>query len=155
MSQTGQAVENALKGEKTFQSISYALTGDPELDLIAGLIAVINQPGAINSGNHFAMCERALVYLATRYKFYREQAQEWEKKMASVQGLGGSYSSGQIQTQPPPNIWGQGGLAAAQSASGPQQSGIQAIPTQSDLAQALQQLGNYEDRPDKHPRTSR
>lgn len=154
MSQTGQAVENALKGEKTFLTVSYALTGDPELDLIAGIIAVINQPGAINSGNHFAMCERALAYLVSRYKFYREQAQELEKKMVSVQWLGSSHSSGQIQNQPPPNNWGQGGLAAAPHVSGPWQAGIQAMPTQSDLAQDLQQLGNYEDRPDKHPRAS-
>lgn len=39
------AVANALKGEKSFESVQFPVTGDPEIDAISGVRAVMNWIG--------------------------------------------------------------------------------------------------------------
>ncbi len=57
-----QAVENALKGERTFQQLAFATTGDHETDLISAIVAAV---GACQTDLKTSV--RVLQYLSKRY----------------------------------------------------------------------------------------
>lgn len=123
MSQTAQAVENALKGEKTFQTVQFAITGDSETDLIAGVLAVVNariygstqQLAYGPPASAYWAAHRVLMYLSNRFKAEAEIAQGREdsyrqmtqpiqsvgQSALGVSGLGGKIYGGNPLHQPP------------------------------------------------------
>jgi len=56
MNQQAQALENALSGERTHHSVSFPATGDDELDMMNGLLCVLNQPP--RGQTHYSDSER-------------------------------------------------------------------------------------------------
>lgn len=95
MNQTAQAVENALKGEKTFQTVQFAITGDAETDMIAGMMAVadaaMNTSGMQTAGqwpSEFSrMAQRVCLYLSGRYEAYarmKEKQEDSSKQMSQA-----------------------------------------------------------------------
>lgn len=90
------AVANALSGEATYKTVSYAITGDPETDLIAGLVAVVDSTDRPPS-----MTERVMRYLLQRYEAIAEEQRKAEDRVAEINkapshppNWGGMASSG-------------------------------------------------------------
>ena len=151
MSQTAQAVENALKSEKTFQTIQYAITGDRETDLIAGVLAVVSdciygnpqQPSHLPPpATAYWAAHRVLSYLAERVKADAELAQGREDSFRQMT----QQAQGSWREVPPPSpipgVSGLGGqIYGSSSASNirPQMSQIPMTPEQQ--RQALEAMG--------------
>ena len=64
------AVANALKGEKSFESVQFPVTGDREIDAISGIRAVLNQTQL-----HPKEQVRVLEYSLVRAREYADNAQ--------------------------------------------------------------------------------
>lgn len=114
--QTAQAVENALKQEKTFQTVNFAITGDAETDMIAGILAVTDaawrnqNQGPQYPGSPFQrMCQRICIYLASRYEAYALQAERQEDSFRHMS----QAAQGQWRTSSGPNIGSGYGLGSA------------------------------------------
>lgn len=70
-----QTVENALTGEKAFRRIEFAVTGQPDADLISGIHSLFREfPQANARARH-----RILEYLAARYRDQAELEEFWAK----------------------------------------------------------------------------
>lgn len=154
MSQTAQAVENALKGEKTFKTVQFAITGDRETDLIAGILAVVDdcigrlpqQQAWGPPASAYWGANRVLNYIASRLKAeaeiaqgredsYKQMSQGWQTVAQSSLGSaapGVSGLGGQICQTSSANVHPK----MSQSAMTP----AQLRKNQSALMQALQQL---------------
>lgn len=117
MSQTAQAVENALKGEKTFQTVQFAITGDAETDMIAGMMAVadaaMNTSGIQTAGqwpSEFSrMAQRVCSYLSGRYEAYARMKEKQEDSFKQMSQA--SMGSWKEIAPPPGQPYSSGGLA--------------------------------------------
>jgi hypothetical protein len=94
--QTAQTVANALSGEKTFQTVSFATTGQPQVDCLAGLFAVL---GTYPLGH--ATAYELLQMLANQYKRLAEAEADWQRKLNS--GSAALAQQGAWRTDPPPS----------------------------------------------------
>jgi hypothetical protein len=64
--QQSAAAANALSGEKSFRNVTFVVTGDPELDLISGITAMISeQPQYLHNPETIV---RILQYLTARFQ---------------------------------------------------------------------------------------
>lgn len=125
MSQTAQAVENALKGEKTFQTIQFAITGDAETDMIAGMMAVadaaINTSAMQTAGqwpSEFSrMAQRVCLYLSGRYEAYARMKEKQEDSFKQMsQASMGSWNE-VYPGSAAPGVGGLGGQIYGSSAN--------------------------------------
>lgn len=102
---TGAAI---LSGEKSYQGVQFAITGDGETDLIAGILAVIN--AAPSNATRFSpsTIARVLLYLAGRFaeeqKNIDRQASEMERLNQLSRGMAGTLPAGDGAAKPWPQI---------------------------------------------------
>ena len=82
-----QTVANALSGEKAFETVRFAITGNPNADAISGIMAVL---GAINLASaHLSRARHAAIlleYLAKGYAAEADAKGEDEKRQRDVAG---------------------------------------------------------------------
>jgi hypothetical protein len=139
LSMQATAAANALSSEKTFRTVNFAVTGDEETDLIAGILAVIS--GNCNMTTYAYSHQipvRVLRYLLERYEtnlrnIEKAQAEQREQYQNLKQGGVGSYYEQQKQmpgalspytpVNVPPSIFsGVGSISSgAQANQGPPQ----------------------------------
>lgn len=102
-SQQSTAAANALSGDKTFRTVEFAITGDEETDMIAGVIAVLVRTPSPTDEHHFRACARILEYLRNRYQDCANTAKEMRERNEALnkqfQGTLGGLG-GQQQQQP-------------------------------------------------------
>lgn len=146
MSQTAQAVENALKGEKTFQTVQFAITGDAETDMIAGMMAVadaaINTSAMQTAGqwpSEFSrMAQRVCLYLSGRYEAYARMKEKQEDSFKQMsQASMGSWKE-VYPGSAAPGVSGLGGQIYGSSANVPSQMSQAAMTPAHFAKQALQ-----------------
>lgn len=91
------AAANALSGEKTFQSVTFAMTGDHIADAVSGIDAVLSQ-NAMDSGSK----ARVLSMLADIYLRNQQQLDEQAKsvKVFSSGATGAASFYGAQQATP-------------------------------------------------------
>jgi len=96
------AAANALSGEKTFETAQYPITGDPQLDLISGCLAVLNGGnGPTNLNTTGKIC--VLKYLLDRFTKNLEWEKSNERQYAGPQGIGQGYAVDKAKMTPYPN----------------------------------------------------
>lgn len=76
------AAANALKGERSFATLHYPLTGDPELDFISGVLVLSREspltPSALGD---------ALIYLFKRVTCGKRHQTDWQDTKAELEKL--------------------------------------------------------------------
>lgn len=128
----GQAVANALSGEKTFHQVNFPDCGDVELTLMAGVMAVLEQRDLATTYK-----SRLLRYLAERFesqaknelgaleaqdRAIRDMQESWNEKLRAAdagpteQFTQGALPTGQISFGPGPD-WFTSNLSQAQADS--------------------------------------
>lgn len=117
-----QTVENALTGEKAFRRIEFAITGQPDADLISGIHSLFREfPQANARARH-----RILEYLAARYRDQAELEEQWAKNTGSGSSWQTSPILGGVMSTPPSAL-PHPQYTASQSTAG-MFSGPQVIP---------------------------
>lgn len=91
------AAQNALSGEKTFRTVQFAITGQPEADAIAGIFIVLGQWPF-----NFRTKQRLLEFMATRMK---DDADSNDRLQQLGKGLGGFGAAGQAQSILPGELY--------------------------------------------------
>lgn len=87
-SQPTVTAANILSGDKTFRTVQFAVTGDVELDLIAGVIAVFApEIHPCTSDTNV----RVLKYLLDRYQSRVDSERHQREAMERMQGMAGGY----------------------------------------------------------------
>lgn len=95
--QATTAAANALSGQKTFRTVSFAITGDAETDIIAGVLAVCSNHGGTTpiNGQRLAII---MEYLAKRFTLEHQAWNAWMQSFPQAQ-----YQTAQkIQASPIP-----------------------------------------------------
>jgi len=70
-----QAVANALQEDKSFRTVQFAVTGQPDADSISGIMAVLREFPHLNARAR----HRVLEYLAHRYADQAQAEELWAK----------------------------------------------------------------------------
>ena len=96
------AVANALKGEKSFETVEFAITGNREIDAIVGIRAVLER-----IGNDYAAAARVLSY---HLQYARDGMAAEERQR---EAMGWQYAAPGINKFPPGMVSGL--VTAAQS----------------------------------------
>lgn len=145
MSNTGssvnsQAVANAMAGEKTFSRVEFPLTGDAELDMIAGCLAVANftEMGASYKARVFVYLSERFGKLAREHDEAVEAARRDRENWQRVGGLSQQAATGSGIAGP---------FTAPVAAGTPLTAGLGGMlyPAHTGMANALP-----DDRPDRH-----
>lgn len=114
---------NALSGEKTFATVQYPLTGDPELDAISGCLAVMEQKTPIDPSTYFISltCSQRvaiLKYLLERFTNELESILEAEKANRETRAKISPYPTAPMPYSPVPGPYTTGGGTFPQAVSG-------------------------------------
>lgn len=88
-------VAATLAGEAQTRSVTYPITGDPETDLVSGIVAVID-----SKDTYPEMSSRVLKYLSRRYREAHKARRRWEKQAAKTTPVYPPQQYGGMGNQP-------------------------------------------------------